>query len=93
MRAAVLHLAFEGLGAQEAESGAWADNVASISVSRALGYREADGGLALRRGQPDRLASFILGREQWLAHRRDDIFIEGLEPCLQMFGAEPHSAL
>ncbi|MHB1787768.1 MAG: GNAT family N-acetyltransferase [Acidimicrobiales bacterium] len=37
MRAAVLHLGFEGLGAREAESGAWADNAASIAVSRAFG--------------------------------------------------------
>jgi RimJ/RimL family protein N-acetyltransferase len=93
MRAAVLHLAFEGLGAREAESGAWADNAASIAVSRALGYRESDGGLALRRGQPDRLAGFTLVRDEWLARRRDDIVIEGLEPCLAMFGAggEPSS--
>jgi RimJ/RimL family protein N-acetyltransferase len=42
MRAAVLHLAFEGLGAQCAVSGALEGNAASLSVSRKLGYR--DGG-------------------------------------------------
>jgi len=92
MRAAVLHLAFEGLGAVEAESGAWADNVASKSVSIALGYRKNDGGLALRRGQPDRLVGYLLGVDQWLTHRRDDVTIEGLAPCLPMFGAAPRSA-
>jgi len=64
MRAAVLHLAFEGLGAMEAESGAWHDNAASIAVSRALGYRVVEGGLALRRGEPDRLVGFMLSRDE-----------------------------
>ena len=38
MRSAILHLAFAGLGAQRAESDAFADNHASLAVSRALGY-------------------------------------------------------
>src|SRR6478736_2262763 len=38
MRALVLHLAFEGFGAVEAASGAFADNAASNAVSRRLGY-------------------------------------------------------
>ena len=40
MRAAVLQLAFEGLDAVVARSGAFLDNEASARVSRALGYRE-----------------------------------------------------
>jgi RimJ/RimL family protein N-acetyltransferase len=36
MRAAVLHLAFEGLGAQDAASGAFEHNAASLGVSRKL---------------------------------------------------------
>ena len=46
MRAAVLHLAFAGLGAEEAYSGSFADNPASAAVSRHNGY---DGE---RRGDP-----------------------------------------
>src|SRR6187399_828348 len=42
MRAAVLHLAFAGLAAEEAVSGAFEHNVASLAVSRKLGY-EPDG--------------------------------------------------
>ncbi len=38
MRAAVLHLAFAGLGALEALTSAWEDNVASQRVSLRLGY-------------------------------------------------------
>ena len=41
MRAAVLHLAFEGLGAEHALSAAYEeDNPASLGVSRKLGYRD-----------------------------------------------------
>ncbi len=40
MRAAVLHLAFEGLGAKPAVSAAFEDNPASLGVSRKLGYRD-----------------------------------------------------
>ena len=40
MRAAVLAFAFDGLGAQVAESSAFLDNAASNAVSRALGYEE-----------------------------------------------------
>ncbi len=39
MRAAVLHLAFAGLGAEYATSDAFTDNPASFGVSRRLGYQ------------------------------------------------------
>jgi RimJ/RimL family protein N-acetyltransferase len=89
MRAAVLHLAFEGLGAEEALSGAWHDNAPSLGVSRKLGYRENGRGRMLRRGVPDEHVGLRLTREDWLAQRREDIEIIGLEPCLEMFGATP----
>ena len=38
MRQAILHLAFAGLGAQEAHSGAFFDNAPSLATSRAVGY-------------------------------------------------------
>lgn len=40
MRTAVLHLAFDHLGADRAESAASVVNAASLGVSRSLGYRE-----------------------------------------------------
>jgi RimJ/RimL family protein N-acetyltransferase len=43
MRAAVLHLAFVGLGAQEARSSAFEGNDRSIRVSRAVGYEDNGG--------------------------------------------------
>jgi RimJ/RimL family protein N-acetyltransferase len=86
MRAAILHLAFAGLRAERATSAAFEDNPASIAVSRALGYVGNGEELKVRRGQPSRTLRFLLHRRDWEKHRRDDIQIEGLEPCLRMFG-------
>ncbi len=86
MRAAALHLAFAGLGAVEAHSGAFHDNDASLATSRSLGYVENGHELALRRDQPDRVITMRLDRVIWSAHSRDDIEIEGLDRCLEMFG-------
>ncbi|MEY2566039.1 MAG: hypothetical protein QOE35_568 [Actinomycetota bacterium] len=84
MRAAVLHLAFDGLGALMAYSGAYEDNAASLGVSRALGYEENGDVIAVRRDESARLINLKLPRERW--QRRGDITIENLEPCLGMFG-------
>jgi RimJ/RimL family protein N-acetyltransferase len=51
-RAAVLTLAFEGLGARAAVSAAWEGNGASLGVSRKLGYAEAGTKVAHPRGEP-----------------------------------------
>jgi RimJ/RimL family protein N-acetyltransferase len=85
MRAAILHLAFAGLGAEEAHSAAWADNAASIGVSRSLGYRENGETRLLRRGDPARELSFRLTRADWEAARRGDISIDGLDACRDFF--------
>ncbi|GLY64607.1 GNAT family N-acetyltransferase [Amycolatopsis taiwanensis] len=86
MRAAVLHLAFAGLGAEEAVSGAFEHNAASLAVSRKLGY-QPDG--VNRRVVRDRLVieqRQRLTRAGWERHRRVPVTIDGLEPCLPMFG-------
>lgn len=87
MRAAVLHLAFAGLGARVAESGAFADNAASLAVSRALGYAANGEDLRVRRGEAARHLAFRLERAEWERRRRDDIVLEGVEPCLPLLGA------
>jgi RimJ/RimL family protein N-acetyltransferase len=89
MRAAILHLAFAGLGAREAHSGAFHDNAASLATSRALGYVPNGEELALRRDQPDRILNLRLDRATWEAGRRGDIELVGLADCLWMFGAGP----
>ena len=91
MRAAILHLAFVGLGAERAASGAFENNAASLAVSKALGYVENGDDILLRRGEPARLIRLVLHRRDWEKNRRDDIQIHGLEPCLPMFGIEKKS--
>lgn len=86
MRAAVLHLAFAELGAERALSGAFADNPASRAVSRALGYVENGRKLHVRRGEPAEIIELLLDRVTWEAHRRDDIAVSGLGPCLPLLG-------
>jgi RimJ/RimL family protein N-acetyltransferase len=90
MRAAVLHLAFAGLGALEASSIYWHDNAPSKGVSMSLGYEPNGERWSLRRGQRDREEIVRLRREVWETRRRDDITIEGLDAdCLALFGVTP----
>jgi len=92
MRAAILHLAFAGLGAQRATSGAFENNAASLAVSRALGYVENGDDIAAPRGTPVRQIRLLLTRSAWEKNRRADIQIHGLEPCLPMFGVDKKRA-
>jgi RimJ/RimL family protein N-acetyltransferase len=86
MRAAVLHLAFEGLGAQTAVSSAWSDNKASLGVSRKLGYTHDGVRRVMRRGRPAIDQRLRLDRATWQAKRTIPVEIEGLEPCLPQLG-------
>jgi RimJ/RimL family protein N-acetyltransferase len=88
MRAAILHLAFEGLGALEAHTEAFCDNARSLAVTRSLGYAENGHDIVLRRGERARHINFCLDRATWEARRRADIAIEGLETCREMFGLD-----
>jgi RimJ/RimL family protein N-acetyltransferase len=87
LRQVCLHLGFAGLGAQVATTGAWHDNLASLGVTRKLPYEPNGEDVLLRRDQADRMLKFRMTRERWEAIRRDDIAIEGLEPCLPLLGA------
>jgi len=86
MRAAVLHLAFAGLGAEYAISAAFADNPASQRISRKLGY--ADNGVErqVSRGRPATVQRFRLDRRAWEATHAIPVTIAGLERCRHMFG-------
>jgi RimJ/RimL family protein N-acetyltransferase len=86
MRAAVLHLAFAGLGAEYATSSAFDDNAASLAVSRKLGY--ADDGIErlVVRGRPVVALRLRLDRAAWEAHRAIPVEIRGLPACLAHFG-------
>ena len=84
MRAAVLHLAFAGLGAEEAHSGSFADNPSSAAVSRHNGYEANGEEILAREGEAARMQRWVLTRAKWTPHRRDDITIEGLDGCLPL---------
>ncbi|MBM7788416.1 GNAT family N-acetyltransferase [Tenggerimyces flavus] len=88
MRAAMLHLAFAGLGAEEAVSTGYLHNPASLTVSRKLGYAENGMGRGISRGKVALEQHFRLTREAWEQHRTVDATLEGVEPCLAFLGAE-----
>ncbi|MFF5205625.1 GNAT family N-acetyltransferase [Streptosporangium sp. NPDC000396] len=85
IRAAVLHLAFAGLAAESATSGAFLHNSASLSVSRKLGYRPD--GLSVQNSRGERAV------QQRLRLDRDDfvslvpVEIHGLDACRSLMGA------
>ena len=88
MRAAVLGFAFDGLGAEVAETSAFLDNAASNGVSRSLGYQE--NGLATRapQGVARVIQKFRMTAEGWRARPRPALAIEGLDGIRDLFGAE-----
>jgi RimJ/RimL family protein N-acetyltransferase len=84
MRTAVLELAFRGLDAQIARSGAIDGNLASLRVSEKLGYRQIGRSAVTPRGVELGHADLEIRRERW--RPPFVVEIEGLEPCLQLFG-------
>jgi RimJ/RimL family protein N-acetyltransferase len=90
MRIAMLTLAFDGLGAEVAETEAFADNAASIGVSRSVGYEENGVGRLASDGGPRDMIRFRMTRARWQEVRAErgfpDVAIDGLEPCLPLLG-------
>jgi len=87
MRGAVLALAFDGLGAETAETEAFLDNPASAGVSRALGYVSNGIGRLAPDGVPRETERFRMTSEAWRARPRPPVSIEGLAAGLELFGA------
>ncbi|MBB6351360.1 RimJ/RimL family protein N-acetyltransferase [Nonomuraea muscovyensis] len=87
MRAAVLQLAFAGLGALTAVSSAFLDNPASLAVSRKLGYQPDGLSVHNRRGKRAVQQRLRLDRERFACPV--PVEIEGLEPCRPHFGLRP----
>jgi RimJ/RimL family protein N-acetyltransferase len=85
MRAAVLWLAFEELGALVAESGYVDGNEASARVSGKLGYLGNGERLVAPKGEPVTEHEVRVTPATW---RRDlvPVTAEGLEPCRGLFG-------
>ncbi|MFJ8755817.1 GNAT family N-acetyltransferase [Streptomyces cyaneofuscatus] len=86
MRAAALHLAFEGLGARYAVSDARTDNAGSLGVSRRLGYEPDGVQIEVIRGEAVTLRRLRLDRAGWEKHRSVDVTVEGLDACRADFG-------
>jgi RimJ/RimL family protein N-acetyltransferase len=86
MRRAALELGFAGLGARVAVSGAFDWNAASLRVSEKLGYRPAGEATYAPRGEPERELVMRLTYEEWARGERIPVEIDGLEPCLPLFG-------
>jgi RimJ/RimL family protein N-acetyltransferase len=89
MRAAVLELAFRGLGATRAESSWLEGNEASRRVSEKLGYVEYTIGKKSPRGTPVVEHGVEIESAAWRSPIA--VEIEGVEACLRLFGlsAEP----
>lgn len=85
MRAAVLRLAFDHLGAVAAITSAYVENGASLAVSRRLGYVDTHTSVLEHNGR--RLQHLRLERDAWLTsgHGRAAT-VSGVEPALPWFG-------
>jgi RimJ/RimL family protein N-acetyltransferase len=87
MRAAVLLLAFEHLGAVSARSSAFTDNAASNRVSAKLGYRPDGTETWARRGARTEQVRLLItpatfARPGW------KLDVDGLDGCLGLLGAD-----
>jgi RimJ/RimL family protein N-acetyltransferase/predicted GNAT family acetyltransferase len=85
MRAAVVALAFDGLGATLARSGAIVGNERSRAVSRKLGYAEVGTSTVAPRGRPVLHHDLELRSDQFRG--APGVVISGLEHVRGMFGA------
>jgi RimJ/RimL family protein N-acetyltransferase len=95
MRALVLHLAFEGLGAVAAESESAEGNDAALGVTRSLGYDPCGDTYAMAGSKVEHRLWARLTRERWsLIHQGYSIApiaMQGLEPCLPLLGLDEPS--
>lgn len=65
MRALMLHLLFEGLGARVVTSTAFVDNPRSAAVSARVGYLDDGETWVVRDGEAASMHRFVMTREQW----------------------------
>ncbi|TFD04830.1 N-acetyltransferase [Cryobacterium sandaracinum] len=88
-RAALLHLAFDGLGAGAAISEVFQDNLASQGVSRKLGYQHDGISRDVLDGRAVTSDRLRLTREMWEEKKHLSVTMTGLSPCLPFFGIMP----
>jgi len=88
-RTALLHLAFDGLGAGAALSDVFQDNPASQGVSRKLGYQHDGISQDVLDGRAVTSDRLRLTRETWDERTHLTVMMTGLSPCLPLFGVIP----
>jgi len=88
-RAGMLEFAFRGLGGGLAVSRELEGNLRSERISEKLGYQVTGTSEAAPRGKPVVQHDYRLERAAWQSPI--PVEIEGLGPCLQLFGALPPS--
>ena len=93
MRAAVVGLAVDYLGAQLAVSGAFGWNLASIRVSEKLGYRRTGIDVVDTACGPREEIRFALDLLDWQRRSARPLSVNGLDPCLDLFGLTPARAV
>lgn len=82
MRALMLHLLFDGLGAAEVTSGAFDDNPRSNAVSLKTGYEFDGRSRHAREGRPAVVNRYRMTRERWLQVRAADAELLGAPVAL-----------
>jgi RimJ/RimL family protein N-acetyltransferase len=95
MRLLVLHLLFDGFGAQTAETAAFVDNPASLGVTRKLGYRENGTRTYAREGVSATEQRFRMDRADWDTRpdwMRPEVRLEGVEPVRALLGIDGQTA-
>ena len=83
MRALMLELLFEGLGADEVTSGAFADNAASNAVSVKTGYQPDGVDRKAREGAPVMVNRYRMPRARWLDVREYNAALLGAPARLE----------
>jgi RimJ/RimL family protein N-acetyltransferase len=86
MRSAALYFAFIELGAEVAVSTSFADNAASIAVSRRNGYTQNGIDRQTRDGTMQETLRFRLTRDDWQRHRPVEVQVDGFDRCRPLFG-------
>jgi RimJ/RimL family protein N-acetyltransferase len=87
MRTAILELAFSGLAAEAAVSGAFVDNPASARVSQKLGYVDDGVRWPEVRGRAVKEHRFRITRDRFVADDHVPVSMEGVAACGALLGA------
>ncbi|MDM7855055.1 GNAT family N-acetyltransferase [Cellulomonas alba] len=87
MRRLILHLLFEGLGAERATTTAFADNARSNGVTRRVGYRENGRDVLPREGAAAESIRYVLTRDAWAADPdRPEVALDGVAAVRRHLG-------